>query len=117
MASKISWRTATDSNAARWCCISSSHLSPRFPGPIRMIQVRCAKPRSLTPSLNRPASPQINLADDPLVNDDFAYATREGLIPPMKRVGDHVEIDFDIALTPLVAGEDNQVVARRRLVA
>jgi len=53
------------------------------------------------------------MADDPLVNDDFAYATREGLVPPIKRVGDHLEIDFDIALTPLVGGEDNQVVDRR----
>jgi catechol 1,2-dioxygenase len=65
----------------------------------------------------RKLTTQINLADDPLVHDDFAYATREGLIPPMKRVGDHVEIDFDVVLTPLVAGEDNQVVDRRRLVA
>lgn len=65
----------------------------------------------------RKLTTQINMADDPLVNDDFAYATREGLVPPIKRVGDHLEIDFDIALTPLVDGEDNQVVDRRRLAA
>ena len=65
----------------------------------------------------RKLTTQINIADDPLVNDDFAFATREGLIPPMKRTDGHVEIDFDITLTPLVDGEDNQVVDRRRLVA
>ena len=63
----------------------------------------------------RKLTTQINIADDPLLNDDFAYATREGLVPPMKRLDDHVEIDFDVVLTPLVAGEDNQVVDRRRL--
>jgi catechol 1,2-dioxygenase len=74
----------------------------------------------------RKLTTQINIADDPLVNDDFAYATREGLIPEMKRVADgtarglshgYVDIEFDIRLTPLVEGQDNQVVDRRRATA
>jgi catechol 1,2-dioxygenase len=74
----------------------------------------------------RKLTTQINIADDPLVNDDFAYATREGLIPEMKRIADgtarglatgYVDIEFDIRLTPLVEGEDNQVVDRRRVAA
>lgn len=32
---------------------------------------------------HRHLTTQINIADDPLVNDDFAFATRESLIPPI----------------------------------
>ena len=35
---------------------------------------------------------QINIADDPLVNDDFAFATRDGLVPRVVRRSDPEEI-------------------------
>ncbi len=41
---------------------------------------------------------QINIADDPLVNDDFAFGTRQGLIPEIKRDGGEASIQFDIVL-------------------
>ncbi|MBB1490945.1 MULTISPECIES: catechol 1,2-dioxygenase [unclassified Paracoccus (in: a-proteobacteria)] len=79
---------------------------------------------------HRKLTTQINIEGDPLVNDDFAYATREGLVPPViERTdpesiqangleGPFAEIVFDIHLTPLVEGVDNQVnEARRRAVA
>jgi catechol 1,2-dioxygenase len=63
------------------------------------------------------------------VYDDFAYATRDGLVPPLTehtdpaRIaaenldGPFAEIVFDISLTPLVDGKDNQIVNRPRLAA
>ena len=77
---------------------------------------------------HRKLTTQINIDGDPLVNDDFAYATREGLVPPLTEVtdparikeegveGPFAEITFDIHLTALVEGEDNQIVERPRLV-
>ncbi len=62
------------------------------------------------------------------MNDDFAFATREGLVPPMVERKDEesikaegldgpfAEIVFDVHLTALVDGEDNQVVERERKV-
>ena len=76
---------------------------------------------------HRKLTTQINIDGDPLVNDDFAYATREGLVPPViERTdeasirangldGPFAEIEFDLVLTPLVDGVDNQVVERARL--
>ena len=78
---------------------------------------------------HRKLTTQINIDGDPLVFDDFAYATREGLVPPLvehkdpARIqaegleGPFTEIVFDIALTPLIEGVDNQVVNRQRLAA
>ncbi len=72
---------------------------------------------------------QINIDGDPLVYDDFAYATREGLIPPVVERTDEAsiraqglngpfaEIHFDITLSTLVDGVDNQLVHRPRLAA
>jgi len=77
---------------------------------------------------HRKLTTQINIEDDPLVNDDFAFATREGLVPPLVERNDEAsikaegldgpfaEIVFDVHLTPLVEGKDNQVVARDRKV-
>lgn len=77
---------------------------------------------------HRKLTTQINIDGDPLVNDDFAYATREGLVPPLTEItdperikeegveGPFAEIVFDIHLTALVDGEDNQIVERPRLV-
>ncbi|KMZ13164.1 Catechol 1,2-dioxygenase [Candidatus Burkholderia humilis] len=75
----------------------------------------------------RKLTTQINIEGDPLIWDDFAYATREDLIPHVmdKRGGTalgmkedaYKEIEFDIALTPLVQGKDNQLVNRLRATA
>ena len=64
---------------------------------------------------------------DPLIWDDFAYATREDLIPHVvektggtalgMKADTYKEIQFDIAMTPLVRGEDNQIVHRLRASA
>ncbi|WP_250536518.1 catechol 1,2-dioxygenase [Caballeronia sp. AZ10_KS36] len=72
----------------------------------------------------RKLTTQINIEGDPLIWDDFAYATREDLIPHVvektggKELGlkadDYKEIAFDFRLTPLVHGKDNQIVQRNR---
>ncbi|SEM61010.1 catechol 1,2-dioxygenase [Pseudoxanthomonas sp. GM95] len=78
---------------------------------------------------HRKLTTQINIAGDPLVNDDFAYATRDGLVPEIVEHtdaaaiqaagldGPFAEITFDFHLTPLVAGQDNQLVERLRVAA
>ena len=78
---------------------------------------------------HRKLTTQINIDGDPLVYDDFAYATREGLVPPLvERTdaasiaanglnGPFAEIVFDIRLSALVDGQDNQIVERPRLAA
>ncbi|NTI78731.1 catechol 1,2-dioxygenase [Rhizobium rhizogenes] len=78
---------------------------------------------------HRKLTTQINIEGDPLVNDDFAYATRDGLIPSLiERTdvesieangmnGPFAEIVFDIRLTPLVDGIDNQVNEQRKRAA
>lgn len=43
---------------------------------------------------------QFNLADDPLVNDDFAFGTREGLVPDIERNNGVAAIEFDLILVP-----------------
>jgi catechol 1,2-dioxygenase len=75
---------------------------------------------------HRKLTTQINIEGDPLVNDDFAYATRDGLVPPViERTDDasikanglsgpFAEIEFDIHLTSLVNGVDNQVNEQRK---
>ncbi len=78
---------------------------------------------------HRKLTTQINIDGDPLVFDDFAYATREGLVPPLVEhtdaasiqanglSGPFAEIVFDIRLSALVKGVDNQIVERPRLAA
>lgn len=78
---------------------------------------------------HRKLTTQINIDGDPLVNDDFAYATRDGLVPPVIEHADEAsikahglsgpfcEIKFDMTLSPLVNGSDNQIVERPRLAA
>ncbi|MGO4853032.1 catechol 1,2-dioxygenase [Phaeovulum sp. W22_SRMD_FR3] len=75
---------------------------------------------------HRKLTTQINIEGDPLINDDFAYATREGLVPPViersdaasiqanNLTGPFAEIAFDIHLTALVDGVDNQINEQRR---
>ena len=72
----------------------------------------------------RKLTTQINIEGDPLIWDDFAYATREDLIPHVvEKTGGtalgmkadmYKEIEFNIELTPLVHGKDNQLVSRLR---
>ncbi len=78
---------------------------------------------------HRKLTTQINIDGDPLVYDDFAYATREGLVPALVEHSDEdsiqrnglsgpfAEIAFDITLSALVDGVDNQIVERARLAA
>src|SRR3546814_9607971 len=43
----------------------------------------------VTADEHRKLTTQINIDGDPLVYDDFAYATREGLVPPLVEIGRH----------------------------
>jgi catechol 1,2-dioxygenase len=75
----------------------------------------------------RKLTTQINIEGDPLIWDDFAYATREDLIPHVvektggtalgMKADAYREIEFNIQLTPLVQGKDNQLVNRLRASA
>jgi catechol 1,2-dioxygenase len=75
----------------------------------------------------RKLTTQFNIEGDPLIWDDFAYATREELIPHVvEKTGGtalgltadaYREIEFNVALTPLVHGKDNQIVHRPRAAA
>jgi catechol 1,2-dioxygenase len=75
----------------------------------------------------RKLTTQINIEGDPLIWDDFAYATREDLIPHVvEKTGGtalgmkddtYKDIEFNIELTPLVQGKDNQLVHRLRASA
>lgn len=82
----------------------------------------------VTADQHRKLTTQINIDGDPLLNDDFAYATREGLVPPLiERTdeasikanglnGPFAEIEFDLTLSALIDGKDTQIVERPRLV-
>ncbi len=48
---------------------------------------------------------QINIADDPLVNDDFAFGTRDGLAPDITRENGVARIQFDLVLVSNSKGE------------
>lgn len=79
----------------------------------------------VTSDKTRKLTTQINIAGDPLIWDDFAYATREELVPNLvEKTGGtalglksdaYREIEFDIALTPLVEGKDTNLVNRPRV--
>ena len=76
---------------------------------------------------HRKLTTQFNIDGDPLIWDDFAYATREELIPPVtERTGGtalgmkadaYQDIEFNFVLTPRVQGKDNQIVERLRASA
>jgi catechol 1,2-dioxygenase len=75
----------------------------------------------------RKLTTQFNIEGDPLIWDDFAYATREELIPPVvEKTGGNAlglkadaykEIEFNFKLTPMIQGKDNQLVNRLRAEA
>ncbi|MBN3727863.1 catechol 1,2-dioxygenase [Burkholderia sp. Ac-20379] len=81
----------------------------------------------VTSPRHRKLTTQFNIEGDPLIWDDFAYATREELIPHVveKTGGEALgmkadayrSIQFDIVLTALVQGGDNQIVSRPRVSA
>lgn len=78
---------------------------------------------------HRKLTTQINIDGDPLLNDDFAYATRDGLVPAVVERTDEAsikangldgpfaEIEFDVHLTALVNGVDNQINEQRNRTA
>lgn len=81
----------------------------------------------ITADGHRKLTTQLNMENDPFVYDDFAYATREGLVVPVIEHTDEAtikangldtpfaEMEFDFTLSRLVDGVDNQVVERPRL--
>ncbi|MGF6968591.1 catechol 1,2-dioxygenase [Paraburkholderia sp. WC7.3g] len=76
---------------------------------------------------HRKLTTQFNIEGDPLIWDDFAYATREELIPPVAektggaalglKADTYKDIEFNLTITPLVEGKDNQLVHRLRASA
>lgn len=59
---------------------------------------------------------QINFGDDPFAADDFAFGTREGLLPMPNRQGDSAHIAFDFHLQRATDEADEAFSTRKRLV-
>ncbi|RZZ86092.1 catechol 1,2-dioxygenase [Pseudoxanthomonas winnipegensis] len=76
---------------------------------------------------HRRLTTQFNIDGDPLLWDDFAFAKRDGLVPPVKtgeggkalgfEAETYQDIEFDFDLLPLEAGKDVQAVHRLRAAA
>lgn len=78
---------------------------------------------------HRHLTTQINIEGDPYLFDDFAFGTRDDLIPPVERVSDpkamadnqvqepFATIEFDFVLMPAVEGVAGTVVDRERAQA
>jgi len=76
---------------------------------------------------HRHLTTQINIDGDPYLYDDFAYATREGLIAPVRREAEpeqirnaglnapYSKIDFDFVLTPAVREDETRLPSRPRV--
>ena len=65
----------------------------------------------------RALTTQINFGDDPHAHDDFAFGTREGLLPIPDRNGDAAEIAFDFVLQKARSREEEALSARPRVAA
>lgn len=65
----------------------------------------------------RQLTTQINFGDDPFARDDFAFGTREGLLPVPMRQGDSASIAFDFELQRASRDEDQKFSTRARLEA
>lgn len=65
----------------------------------------------------RQLTTQINFGDDPFAADDFAFATRDGLLPIPNRQGDTAYIAFDFQLQPAADAADERLSSRPRAVA
>lgn len=62
----------------------------------------------------RTLTTQINFGDDPFAADDFAFGTREGLLPVPNRQGDSAHIAFDFVLQRAQSASDEGFSARAR---
>jgi len=62
----------------------------------------------------RTLTTQINFGDDPFAKDDFAFGTREGLLPVPNRQGDSTYIAFDFVLQKADKAADERFSARTR---
>ncbi|WP_327752371.1 dioxygenase (plasmid) [Sphingobium sp. SJ10-10] len=65
----------------------------------------------------RTLTTQINFGDDPFAADDFAFGTREGLLPVPSRQGDTATIAFDFQLQRAVSEGDEGFSSRTRAEA
>jgi len=65
----------------------------------------------------RTLTTQINFGDDPFAADDFAFATREGLLPVPNRQGDSAYIAFDFELQQADKKDDEAFSTRKRAEA
>lgn len=65
----------------------------------------------------RTLTTQINFGDDPFAADDFAFATREGLLPVPSRQGDSAYIAFDFQLQRAHDAGDEGFSSRARAEA
>lgn len=65
----------------------------------------------------RQLTTQINFGDDPFAADDFAFGTREGLLPVPNRQQDSAHIAFDFQLQSAKTAEDEAFSQRARLAA
>lgn len=62
----------------------------------------------------RTLTTQINFGDDPFARDDFAFGSREGLLPMPSRQGDTAHVAFDIELQRATDHADEAFSARAR---
>jgi catechol 1,2-dioxygenase len=65
----------------------------------------------------RTLTTQINFGDDPFAADDFAFATREGLLPVPNRQGDSAYIAFDFTLQKADDSREEHFSDRARATA
>lgn len=65
----------------------------------------------------RTLTTQINFGDDPMAESDFAFGTREGLLPVPNRQGDTAFIAFDFELQRSASKDDEAFSARPRASA
>ncbi len=65
----------------------------------------------------RTLTTQINFGDDPFAADDFAFATRDGLLPVPNRQGDTAYISFDFVLQRAADTADEHLSSRHRAAA
>jgi catechol 1,2-dioxygenase len=65
----------------------------------------------------RKLTTQINFGDDPFAADDFAFGTREGLLPVPSRQGDSAYVAFDFVLQRAESADDEGFSARPRAAA
>ena len=65
----------------------------------------------------RSLTTQINFGDDPRAEDDFAFGTREGLLPVPDRSSGAPTVEFDFVLQPATTAADGALSERPRAAA